>query len=52
VFIGSVEEQQQWAASLKEVTIQPLARFRIPRERAAELAELLQHFLGRGGAES
>jgi hypothetical protein len=38
---GNPEEQRQQLAGISEVTVQPLARYAVTRQRLAELIDLL-----------
>jgi hypothetical protein len=55
VLLGTEEQQRTAAAALDHVTVRPVARFSIPRARAAELATLVQtmlHATQAGGQQS
>lgn len=47
VFMGSEEEQLQQFRDLKYVTVRPLGRFALTRQRAKQLADLLNESLAR-----
>jgi hypothetical protein len=47
VFMGSEDEQLQQFRDLKYVTVRPLGRFALTRQRARQLADLLNESLAR-----
>lgn len=45
LFLGTPEQQVEAAAAMSQVTVRPLARFSIPKAKAAELAQILSNMV-------